>query len=34
MQFFLKNDVDIKLISEFNDSFEKYYPVFQKNQKN
>ena len=29
-----KNDVDIKLFSEFKDSFGKYYPVFPKNKKN
>ena len=28
------NDVDIKLILEFKESFGKYYPDFQKNQKN
>ena len=28
------NDVEIKIISEFNDSFGKYYPVFPKNPKN
>ena len=28
------NDADIKTISEFKDSFGKYYPVFPKNPKN
>ena len=28
------NDAYIKLVSEFKDSFGKYYPVFPKNQKN
>ena len=31
---FFSNDADIKIISEFKDSFGKNYPVFQKNPKN
>jgi hypothetical protein len=34
MLIFFLNDADIKTISEFKDSFGKYYPVFPKNPKN
>ena len=33
MNAFFLNDAYIKLISEFKDSFGKYYPFFQKNLK-
>jgi hypothetical protein len=34
MQIYFLNDEAIKTISEFKDSFGKYYPVFPKNLKN